>query len=153
MTLHSSVPMREGAPQIIIQYLRADLEQPMGTRLGPPHLLLLDETLARHLVDRRFHKRTRNHLTAAIPFAILGNEILIGIDIPPEFFQRGAYFFRTGRFFTLHIHNKVIQLLQRAKHVAMPAILCVLTGTTLPPWHGDPAQGGLGGRHSPMTRA
>src|SRR6516162_597326 len=54
--LQARIPALEGGPQVVVQDLRADLEQQMGPPLGPAHLLLLDHPLTHNLVHGRFRE-------------------------------------------------------------------------------------------------
>ena len=42
--LHAGIPVAKRRPQVLVQDLRADLEQEMRSPLGPAHLLLLGVT-------------------------------------------------------------------------------------------------------------
>ncbi len=79
------IPAFERRPQVIVQDPRADLEQPMRTLRGPPHLLLLDHPLADHLIDGRFRERRRDPLPMARPIPVIRDEGLVGLDVVVEF--------------------------------------------------------------------
>lgn len=47
----------------------------------PSHLLTLDHTLAHDLMDRRFDKAGRDPFAVAVTLAIIGDELLIALDL------------------------------------------------------------------------
>ena len=73
---HPRIPTIKSRAQILVQHLSPDLEQQMGTALGPTHLLLLDHALADHLVDRRLHKPCGDAFPVAVAVAVVGDEPL-----------------------------------------------------------------------------
>ena len=54
--------MAEYLVQILVEHLRPGLQQKMGPTQRPLHLLLLDESFADHLVDRRLHEGRADRL-------------------------------------------------------------------------------------------
>jgi hypothetical protein len=62
------VPTFEIPAQLLIEHAGADLQQMVGTRWGPQHLLFLHKPLADNLVDRGFDEAGRNGL--AVPVAV-----------------------------------------------------------------------------------
>jgi hypothetical protein len=62
------VPALEIPAQLLIKHAGSDLQQMMGTRWGPPHLLFLHKPLADNLVDCGFDEVGRNGL--AVPVAV-----------------------------------------------------------------------------------
>ncbi len=56
----------------------------MCSALDPPHLLLLDHTLAHDMVDRRLCWGTGDRLARLIAHAIIRNKRLIDLNVAPE---------------------------------------------------------------------
>src|SRR4051812_19063245 len=83
-SLQPGIPAVERRPQVVVEDLDADLEQPMRPRPGPPHLLLLHHPLADHLIDRRFHERGRDRLAMAIPVPVVGDRGPVHLDVVTE---------------------------------------------------------------------
>ena len=85
--LQARIPTLEGVPEVVVQDLRADLQQQVRPPLGPTHLLFLDHPLADHLIHRRFHERRRDRLAVAIAIPVVGDEGLVDLDVVMEFLQ------------------------------------------------------------------
>jgi hypothetical protein len=66
--LEPRVPALEISAQLLIEHAGSDLQQMVGTRWGPPHLLFLHKPLADYLVDRGFDEAGRDGL--AVPVAV-----------------------------------------------------------------------------------
>jgi hypothetical protein len=58
------VPELEIPAQLLIEHAGSDLQQMVGSRWSPPHLLFLHKPLTDNLVDRGFNEAGRNGLTA-----------------------------------------------------------------------------------------
>lgn len=89
------------------------------TRFAPAYLLLLDHTLAYHLIDGRLDERRGNQLPVPVPIAVVGDVRTIDRDIPLQLAQPlqqiPAALPRLRQ--ELDIGLKILEDLQRARRI------------------------------------
>src|SRR5260370_26169145 len=73
--------MAEYLVQILVKHLRPGLQQKMGPAQRPLHLLLLDESFADHLVDRRLHEGRADGFPLPSTLAEVRDELAIIADV------------------------------------------------------------------------
>jgi hypothetical protein len=86
-------------------------------------LLLLDKTLAYHLVNRGLDEARGNWFAVSVSVAVVDDNISIFIDVLPTFLQSGAErVLRFGRRKVTHVPCQGIQSLQGTKNATMPQV-------------------------------
>src|SRR5450631_1136853 len=102
----------------------------MRTARGPSHLLFLNKPLGNELVDRRFHKASRNTFSTSMTLPVVDDTRCIVVDIGTEFLDGASQFLqyqvggppRLAIFFNraVHLKHQVSQRLISAEFIAMP---------------------------------
>ena len=80
----SWVPALEGAVEIVVEDLGADLEQEVRSAGCPAHLLFLDHPFADDLVHGGVDERVGDRLAAAVALAVVGDPGGVGVDVVLE---------------------------------------------------------------------
>ncbi len=81
------VPAAEVSGKVLVEHARSDLEQEMGPSLRPAHLLLLNHSLAHHLVDRRLYEGVGDGLARAVALPVVRDPGGVGPDVAAELAQ------------------------------------------------------------------
>jgi hypothetical protein len=75
------IPTAEKVVQILVENPRPGLQQKIGPAQRPLHLLLLDESYADHLVDRRLHECRANRFPLPSTLAEVRDELAVVADV------------------------------------------------------------------------
>ena len=81
------MPALEIAAQLLIEHTGSDLQQMVGSRWGPSHLLFLHKPLADNLVDRGFDEAGRNGLAMPVAIPIVRDRRQVGSHVTHELFE------------------------------------------------------------------
>src|SRR5262245_1564807 len=96
----------------------------MRLTLGPLHLLPFTKALANDLIDGRFDKARADPLASPVALAIVGNEVLVVLDVRVEllhvFEDVPGGVIATERHSSVEVHREGLHDLQGFIHIAMP---------------------------------
>src|SRR5260221_12771105 len=95
----------------------------MRTALALSHLLSLDKSLTKTVVDARLNKGCGNGFSMPITVAVIGNKGSVGANVGPEFsngFQQLALLLAVA--FDVQSEFQIVHDLQRLVNISMPEI-------------------------------
>jgi hypothetical protein len=115
------VPALEIPAQLLIEHAGSDLQQMVGSRWGPPHLLSLHKPLADNLVDRGFDETGRNGLAVPVAVRIVRDRGQVSGHVTHELFKFILHSVRMFGFGT-YLPRQILKYLQCSMWAAMPEI-------------------------------
>ena len=115
------MPALEIAAQLLIEHAGSDLQQMVGTRWGPPHLLFLHKPLADNLVDRGFDEAGRDGLAVPVAVRIVRDRGEVGRHIVHELLKFVLHILGVLGF-GADIPRQILKCLQCSMWAAVPEI-------------------------------
>jgi hypothetical protein len=115
------MPAIEVRSQLLIEHSGPDLHQPMCAVRRPPHLLLLDEPLADHLVDRGLDEPGGNWLAVSVTIGVVRDRLQVRGNVVHELFELLLKFFGAIGL-GADIPGQAFERRQRAVWAAMPEV-------------------------------
>ena len=115
------MPALEIPAQLLIEHAGSDLQQMVGTRWGPPHLLFLHKPLADNLVDRGFDEAGRDGLAVPVAVCIVRDRGQVSGHVTHELFEFILHSLRMVGLST-DLPRQILKCLQCSMRTAVPEI-------------------------------